>query len=317
MSVESINETYSPAKFEIKVRYIRHLIYLQKEVEKAIKAINTAKNQEVGDIQSTAYSTLANLAINSGIPEALEILEHLIKNHSNKISILPKSFLIHQRFLAVQALIEKYNSKQIVDLACGLMPHDIITLQKYPSKKYICVDFPEIIAQKSEINLEKFPESPQPNYVSGDLFKKQTWDAIAENLDPPRSVLIFCEGFVMYPSEQEWKQFTQHLKDFMSKFPKAIFVHEDTLKAHLELMENTKFKELYKEISAMSGNKNIQTDGFMSQVQFEQERWAKHGFVVSNRYPQDLPEDVLNVESVFQSKTPKLGFELWEVKPAK
>ena len=304
-------------KHQINLQYLQILFDLNRLKFEILEELSQKQPEEQPSVVDTAYQTLATLSLNSGIPEVVKVFEFIFKNDRHSISILPNSFFIHQRFLAMERFIRETKPKQIIDVACGLMPHDIRVLQMFPETNYICVDFPEIIAAKQNINEALWGEQSNINYISGDLFELDLWAALNMLIDPTKKTLIFCEGFVMYPDRDQWLKFTQNLRDLMVQIPDSVFLHEDTLKAHLELMQDRNFTKLYSHLTSISGLKNLATN-FQTKADFEKTRWLETGFKVVERYSQQLPTEAINLENIFEPGAKEVcdstnSFKLWEI----
>jgi len=282
-----------------------------------------SREQVLTGIEATAFATLATLTLNSPILEVRNTLEYLIQTEQFEnvnIPVLPASFLIQQRFENIENYIEEQKFEQIIELACGLMPHDIQTLKKNPNLKYLCVDFPEIIRLKKDINQNIFPEIYDlVNYISGDLYDLSCWTTILAQIDPAKKTLIFCEGFVMYPDQNQWSIFASYLKLLMQQLPDAVFVHEDTLKAHIELVSDPDFTKLYKTLTNISEVTDLNTAGFTTQDEFESNKWLKYGFKIQNRTTtQALSKSSLNLGIIFDNEKKlhesTVGFRLWAMR---
>lgn len=146
----------------------------------------------------------------------------------------------------------------MIEVGAGFASHSL-TLSKYV-KKYVENDLPANLKIKREIE-DKFIGDLPVKFVAGDIFDEKTWVELGKQLvEGP--VAIFCEGLIMYLSEEQQTQLLGRVGKLLRE-KGGFFMHKDPNKYHQEIefdkeLNNQRFSKLRSMLIGVSGNKSLE-----------------------------------------------------------
>ncbi len=244
-----------------------------------------AHSAETKEIYKTAMGTLMDLAVHTKIPGAKEIWDTLgdegfSQKTTGKPHLLELRYKMSEK--VIKDLAESEGVRQAVELASGFTPHALeLTRNTGTLDKYIESDFPINVSKKQEMMDNLFPGLPV-DYVPGNVYDEKLWTDIEKKLDPG-SVVIFCEGFMLYTTKEEREQLATNVKSVLEKHG-GYFVFEDSMRYHPEL-KNESFQAFLQKLSKATGRDM----GSITQEDMEAE-WKERGFKI-DRVPEMITLD--------------------------
>ena len=182
-----------------------------------VKQFNFINDKDYEEISPTAIVT-SYPRIFTDIPYEKEIYKWLEKHCSEEVSLnkmlAPE---IEARYKLINKLLDKYNIKQILELASGYSSRGLIYSKK--GYNYIELDLENVSKSKREILdcIEKdIPKNL--NIISGNALRKDDFRKIESYLKSDKEIAVINEGLLRYLTFDEKKIVAQNVYNLLSKY---------------------------------------------------------------------------------------------------
>ena len=206
-------ENFTPFELEVDV-FGLYEIYPAKLVKQFKQFIN---DKEYEEISPTAIVT-SYPRIFTDISYEKEIYNWLEK-HCNEEVTLNKMLApeIEARYKLTNKLLDKYNIKQVLELASGYSSRGLIYSKK--GYNYIELDLEIVSKNKKEILNCIDKDIPKSlNVISGNALRKDDFNKIESYLKSDEEIAVINEGLLRYLTFDEKKIVAQNIYDLLSKY---------------------------------------------------------------------------------------------------
>lgn len=159
----------------------------------------------------------------SDIPYATEIAQHVnaqmvFDQHANNgqkklVHLMP---IVEARFKAVNHVLAKFESTQIIELASGLLPRGMVMSQN-PNIIFVESDLPSMISLKKQIVTQLIGERSNLYFEAIDVTKTNQLLLDADYLRDEK-VIILCEGLLHYLTFPEKKQVFANIREMLRRY---------------------------------------------------------------------------------------------------
>lgn len=247
---EKILQDFKP--FELEVSIFR--LY---EIYPAIlvKQFNSITDKDYEEISSTAIVT-SYPRIFTDIPYEKEIYNWLEKHCSEKVTLnkmlAPE---IEARYKLINKLLDKYNIKQVLELAAGYSSRGLIYSKK--GYHYIELDLKNVLKNKKEILncIEKdIPKSL--NIISGNALKKDDFKKLESYLKTDEKIAVINEGLLRYLTFDEKKIVAQNIYNLLSNYG-GIWITSDVTPNKFIDSQNKALQNFNNNLSSITSRNNI------------------------------------------------------------
>jgi len=187
----------------------------------------------------------------------------------------PQNFLwialtVEMRYKSLDAALERYRSKTIIELASGVSPRGLIR-SKDDSCNFLETDLPEILAEKKSIVTDILGDQPRENlhWMLVDVMKKEHFLNIERFGEGP--VTIINEGLLPYLSHAKKEKVARSIHRLLKKRG-GVWITPDvyTSDRMKELMAlDLHYLKVMRIISGRTGQ-NLQSNAFRSAEENEQ-----------------------------------------------
>jgi len=141
--------------------------------------------------------------------------------------------LFEARYKGINQLIAEFSSKQVLELASGLLPRGM-TFSEDSDNVFIESDLAAMIAQKqqlvehlignrSNLHFEKIDATSQPSQ----------FPLNADYLDSQKPITVVCEGLLMYLTLEEKQQVFKNVREFLQVYGGVWITHDLITKENL------------------------------------------------------------------------------------
>lgn len=163
---------------------------------------------------------------------AQTVVEKLIENTQDRP--VEVGVYIEGRYKYVNKLLAQYQASQIIELASGLQPRGM-TMTENPEITFIESDLPGILAQKQEIVQKLITQSPNHHFTAIDAANLNNQFPLHANyLNTQKSVVITCEGLMMYLTFPEKQLVFKNIREMLEIYGGAWITPDFNSKIELE-----------------------------------------------------------------------------------
>lgn len=210
---EKILQNFIPFQLEVDT-FDLYEIYPAKLVKQFNSIIN---DKDYEEISPTAIVT-SYPRIFTDIPYEKEIYNWL-ESHCNEEVTLNKMLApeIEARYKLTNKLLDKYNIKQVLELAAGYSSRGLIYSKK--GYNYIELDLDNVSKNKKEI-LNSIEENIPENLklVSGNALRKEDYENLENYFKLNEPIAVINEGLLRYLTFDEKKIVAQNIYDLLSRY---------------------------------------------------------------------------------------------------
>ena len=228
---------------------------LEKNNTKLAKQFNSINDKDYEEISPTAIVT-SYPRIFTDIPYEKEIYNWLEKHCSEKVTLnkmlAPE---IEARYKLANKLLDKYNIKQVLELASGYSSRGLIYSKK--GYNYIELDLENVSKNKKEILncIEK--EIPKNlNIISGNALKKDDFKKLERYLKADEKIVVINEGLLRYLTFDEKKIVAQNVYNLLSNYGGIWITCDITPKQFIDLQDKA-LPNFNNNLSSITSRNNI------------------------------------------------------------
>lgn len=244
-------ENFTPFELEVDT-FCLYEIYPAKLVKQFKQFIN---DKDYEEISPTAIVT-AYPRIFTDIPYEKEIYNWL-ENHCNEEVTLNKMLApeIEARYKLTNKLLDKYNIKQVLELASGYSSRGLIYSKK--GYNYIELDLENVSKNKKEILNCIDKDIPKSlNVISGNALRKDDFKKIESYLKSDEEIAVINEGLLRYLTFDEKKIVAQNIYDLLSKYGGIWITCDVTLKKFMDSQDKA-LPDFNKKIATITSRNNL------------------------------------------------------------
>lgn len=286
----------------------------------------TQKTKIAGQHEKISYTAVgvAYARTFSDIPYSQEISK--ICDASN---LTPENKEIHERmapyfegrFKALSNLIKKSGIKNVLELASGVGPRDLL-LTRDPDITYIETDLPEMLRQKKEL-LKKLTESedvklpPNLHFAELNVLDKASFEEVVKQF-PAGPVAIGHEGLLAYFSREEKEKMAKIIREILVERG-GVWITPDifTLADMEKLNTGGRRKEALAEIKHRTG-RDYESRAFVS-LDDEKKFFTDLGFEFTIRTFKETAGEIASAKIGLNAETVnrQLSWNIWELRAKK
>ncbi len=132
--------------------------------------------------------------------------------------------------MALERLIQRYPTAQVLELATGFSLHGTTLAEKYPEIEYFETDYsPEIIEVKKEVIESQLLKKKLPNlrFAQGNALDEESIKRVLADADSGRPLLVYNEGLMAYLSDAEKEKLAAIIKVLQRQFRGGAWITPD------------------------------------------------------------------------------------------
>lgn len=293
---EKILENFKPFELEVDT-FGLYEIYPAKLVKQFKLTID---DKDYEEISPTAIVT-SYPRIFTDIPYEKEIYNWLESHCSEKVTLnkmlAPE---IEARYKLINKLLDKYNIKQVLELAAGYSSRGLIYSKN--GYNYIELDLDSVSKNKKEIlnSIEKdIPENLK--LVSGNALRKDDFERLETHLKTNEPIAVINEGLLRYLTFDEKKVVAQNIYDLLSKYGGVWITCDVTPKKFIESQDKA-LTDFNKNLTTITSRNNL-NDRF-EDVNHIKEFFGNIGFeLVEIHKFSDVKDELYSINELKQSLT--------------
>ena len=192
-------------------------------------------NQSFESISPTAILT-SYPRIFTDIPYEKDIYEWLSKNCSEEVSLnkllAPE---IEARYKLINKLLDRNNSRQVLELASGYSSRGLIYSNK--GYKYVEMDLENVSNNKKRLIAELFQTNDNLKIVSGNALNYNDYIKCDEYFDSDKELTIINEGLLRYLTFEEKKIVGENIYKLLKKHGGVWITSDVTPKRFIETQD--------------------------------------------------------------------------------
>lgn len=216
---------------------------------------NNLNDKDYEEISPTAIVT-SYPRIFTDIPYEKEIYNWLEKNCNQEVTLnkllAPE---IEARYKLINKLLDKYNIKQVLELAAGYSSRGLIYSKK--GYNYVELDLESVSKNKKEILQsieENIPENL--NIITGNVLKKDDFKMLENYFKTDEEIAVINEGLLRYLTFDEKRQVAKNIYELLSKHGGIWITSDVTPKKFIE-SQNNALKDFNKNVSSITSRNNL------------------------------------------------------------
>ncbi|MEM6751578.1 MAG: class I SAM-dependent methyltransferase [Cyanobacteria bacterium P01_C01_bin.38] len=188
--------------------------------------------------------------------------------------------LFEARYKGINQLIAEFSSKQILELASGLLPRGM-NFSQNSENIFIESDLPAMIAQKQQLVKQLIGNRSNLHFEKIDATSQ--FPLNANYLDSQKPITVVCEGLLMYLTLEEKQQVFNNVRELLQVYGGVWITHDLTTKENLNHRWKVspswhKFEETVNKMTETSI-----TDTHFDNLEHIQQFVAEQGFEI-NKY---------------------------------
>ncbi len=126
--------------------------------------------------------------------------------------------LIESRYRSIDKTIANFNSKQIIEIASGLLPRGMI-MSKNSEITFIETDLPLMINQKLDLVKTLVSDRPNLHFMPVDIAAKPNQlNDCRQYLDPYKPIVVLSEGLLMYLTHLQKQQVFTNIRELLQEY---------------------------------------------------------------------------------------------------
>ena len=204
--------------------------------------------------------------------------------------------LFEARYKGIIQLIAEYSSKQILELASGLLPRGI-NFSQNSENIFIESDLSAMIAQKQQLVEQLIGNRSNLHFENIDATAQPTQFLLnTDYLDSQKPITVVCEGLLMYLTLEEKQQVFKNVRELLQVYGGVWITHDLTTKENLShrwIVSPTwhKFEETVNKMTETS-----LTDTHFENFKHVQQFATEQGFKISKYSLLDVFEQLTCLE---------------------
>lgn len=241
----------------------------------------------------------------SDIPYTQDIV-HLVDSKTVADQFIPdtSSFpvymavLIEGRYKAINRVLAKFETTQIIELASGLLPRGMI-LSENPNLTFVESDLPEMIALKQPLVRKLIGERPNLFFEVIDVTRQPSQFPIgADYLREDRPVTILCEGLLPYLNFAEKKQVFANVREVLLRYG-GVWITTDLITQELrqKVQKNHPAMQAMNESISANTGRSLEDNRFNTLAEVKQ-FVSEQGFKIEQHSTLEIMRELACVEKL-------------------